>query len=282
MSGSNTNDANSTGRNSASAYDTGLYDPAIHDNQIVALYETWGEAQAAADTLTQAGVDISTVRVMDREADSTAGGVDYEAGNQGLWGAVKSLFMPDDDAHAYRHAIGAGHAMVVVTPQASSDRSHIIDLLESTDPIDFDSKLEQWRQAGYTGMAAAERATGAKVPEGRPVTPVGVATDAGAVGTDTIKPMEERLHVGKREAATGAVRVRSYVVERPVEEQIRLHEERMTVERHPVGPAATTADADAVKERTIEAHANSEEAVTNKETRLVEEFGLHQKAPDRS
>ena len=94
--------------------------------------------------------------------------------------------------------------------------------------------------------------------------------------------MEERLRVGKREVAGGAVRVRSYVVERPVEEQVRLHEERVSVERRPVDRAVTGADAAAFQERTIEARATSEEAVVGKEARVVEEIGIRKEASDRT
>jgi uncharacterized protein (TIGR02271 family) len=94
--------------------------------------------------------------------------------------------------------------------------------------------------------------------------------------------MEERLRVGKREVAGGAVRVRSYVVERPVEEQVRLHEERVAVERRPVDRAATDADLAAFQERTIEARATSEEAVVGKEARVVEEIGVRKEATERT
>jgi len=57
--------------------------PPKHDNQIVALYETRANADAAKAKLVAAGVDSSSVQVMDREVDRMAGGVDYEAGNQG-------------------------------------------------------------------------------------------------------------------------------------------------------------------------------------------------------
>ena len=53
-------------------HDTHLYDPNTHDNQIVALYNTDAEAQAARDKLVAAGVDSSAVQVMARDADRTA------------------------------------------------------------------------------------------------------------------------------------------------------------------------------------------------------------------
>jgi uncharacterized protein (TIGR02271 family) len=272
--------------NTASAHETGLYDSSKHDNQIVALYETRAQADAAKAKLVSSGVDAGAIQVMDREADRMAGGVDYESGNQGLWGAVKSMFMPDEDAHAYNHALGAGHSMVVVTPHATADRSQIIHALESTNPMDFDAKLEEWRQAGYSSTPAATTGTTTTATTGVAAAPA-VAASTAAVGTaavganETLKVMEERLRVGKREVAGGAVRVRSYVVERPVEEQVSLHEERVSLERNPVDRPATAADLAAFKEGTIEARATSEEAVVGKEARVIEEIGVRKEATER-
>ena len=331
MSGSYVNnDTRSDALNNAAAHDSGLYDPNTHDNQIVALYDTMADANAAKQALVNAGVDGGSVQVMDKSADSMAGGVDYESGNQGFWGAIKSLFVPDEDAHAYSHAIDKGHAMIVVSPNRTSNREQIIHVLEGTNPIDFDSKLEEWRQSGYdySGPAMGAAAGGAmgaatasttvnraeatpanyavnqatvtdNIPSSASTTGAAssmaggqVATGAAASGTpatmaagtdqDTIKVMEERLRVGKREVAAGAVRVRSYVVERPVEEQVRLHEERVSIERRPVDRAVTAADAaGAFQDRTIEARATSEEAVVGKDVRVVEEIGLKKEASDR-
>ena len=315
MSGSYMNEPGSANLNQSAAHETGLYDPSLHDNQIVALYDTRAHADAAREKLLAAGVDSGAVQVMDKGADEMAGGVDYEAGNQGLWGSIKSLFMPDEDAHAYSHAVGAGHAMVVVTPNAKTNRNHIIEVLESTSPLDFDAKLEEWRQSGYnyapgsTATGAMADTTGAAVPVAAPMASTAATGGAAAMSTattgatttgtaktaapmaattaragdaETIKVMEERLRVGKREVAGGAVRVRSYVVERPVEENVRLHEERVSVERHPVDRAVTGADAAAFQERTIEARATSEEAVIGKEARVVEEIGIRKEASDRT
>ncbi len=293
MSGSYMNEPGSTSLNQNAAHETGLYDPSLHDNQIVALYETRASADAAREKLVASGVDSGAVQVMDKDADRMAGGVDYEAGNQGLWGSIKSLFMPDEDAHAYSHAVGAGHAMVVVTPNATTNRNHIIEVLESTNPLDFDAKLEEWRQSGYnyapgtatagTAGVASTAATGGAALVGTATTSATAPVSTARAGdAETIKVMEERLRVGKREVAGGAVRVRSYVVERPVEEQVRLHEERVSIERHPVDRAVTGADAAAFQERTIEARATSEEAVVGKEARVVEEIGLRKEASDRT
>jgi len=71
------------------------------------------------------------------------------------------------------------------------------------------------------------------------------------------------------------VRVRSYVTERPVEEQVELRQERVTIERHPVDRELAPGEAAAAfQERTIEAVERGEEAVVSKTARVVEEIAV--------
>jgi len=91
---------------------------------------------------------------------------------------------------------------------------------------------------------------------------------------------EERLRVGKRVADTGRVRVRSYVVEEPVSEQVDLREERVTVERRPVDRSLNAGD-DAFRERTVELDERREEAVVGKEARVREELVVNKDVETR-
>jgi uncharacterized protein (TIGR02271 family) len=90
---------------------------------------------------------------------------------------------------------------------------------------------------------------------------------------EVIQAAEEELRVGKREVGGGRVRVRSYVTERPVEEQVELRQEHVSIERRPVDREITGAEA-AFQERTIEAVERGEEAVVSKTARVTEEIGL--------
>ena len=103
-------------------------------------------------------------------------------------------------------------------------------------------------------------------------------------GREEVIPVtEERLNVGKREVGGGRVRVRSYVVEQPVEEQVNLRDEHVNVERRPVDRPLTGADRDrAFQERTIEAEEKSEEAVVNKEARVKEELVVNKDVNQRT
>jgi Domain of unknown function (DUF2382) len=71
-------------------------------------------------------------------------------------------------------------------------------------------------------------------------------------GEEVIPVAEERLRVGKRDVSHGRVRIRSYVVETPVEEQVTLREERVAVERRPADRALSDTE-QAFQKRTIEA-----------------------------
>jgi len=281
--------------NTGAHYGSTAYDPARHENQIVAVYDDRSRANAARDALIGAGIPERAIKVLDRTATDSSASTSDDTRHEGFWGALKSLFVPEEDIHAYSHAIGRGHAMLVVTPDSSMNRDRIVEVLESTAPIDFDSKLAEWRQAGYeypsrpgaSGLGSGTDAGRSTVTQG--AMPAGTVTAASAGAEtgrsdtgETIKVMEERLRIGKREVAKGAVRVRSYVVERPVEEQVRLHDEQVRIERKPVDRPASPGDAGLFQERMIEARATSEEAVVHKEARVVEEIGLRKEAAERT
>ena len=100
---------------------------------------------------------------------------------------------------------------------------------------------------------------------------------------DVLQVVEEDLNVGKRAVNRGKVRIHSYVVERPVTENVTLHTETVAVERRPVDRPATAADlgADAFRDRVIEMDETHEEAVVSKTARVVEEVSLRKQANDR-
>ncbi len=118
----------------------------------------------------------------------------------------------------------------------------------------------------------------------------GIASARDAMGMDdrrhaddegTISRVEERLAIGKRDVSNGRLRVRAYVVEEPVSENVALRSERVEIDRRPVDRPATDADA-LFQDRTIEVDAHSEEAVVSKTARVVEEIDVRKVAEDRT
>ncbi len=100
--------------------------------------------------------------------------------------------------------------------------------------------------------------------------------------TRKIPIIEENLEVGKREVQTGGVRLRSRIVERPVEESVRLREERVNVERNTVDRPATDADFSNFQERDVEMVERAEVPVVNKEARVVEEVSIAKDVQERT
>jgi uncharacterized protein (TIGR02271 family) len=91
---------------------------------------------------------------------------------------------------------------------------------------------------------------------------------------------EETLSVGKRAVSGGTTRIRRYVVETPVEEQVALHTEKVTLDCRPVADGRPVDNAD-FSDKTIEMTETSEEAVVSKTARVKEEVSLRKDANDR-
>ncbi len=164
-----------------------LYDPSKHEDQIVVMYQTPEAAQEAIKMLGAEGL-AGDAYVTDRTEDGANAGVNAEGGSTGLWGSLKGLFAPDDEVHGLAEGVRRGHALLVLHP-ALETRNRVIEILEASNPIDFDARLEQWRTDGWRNLAQQEAAT------------MGAETDA-------------RPRVGVRDTTRGSGAVRSYFAPR--------------------------------------------------------------------
>jgi uncharacterized protein (TIGR02271 family) len=257
---------------------------------VTAMFNSRAEAERAAEQLvSQLGLDRAVVR-LNPEAGATDTGYSqsrpYE--ETGFFASIKNLFVPDEDRYTYAEGMRRGGVLVSAGVD-ERQRDQAVDILEHAGAVDLDQQEASWKQGGWTGYDASTHATatpstsaaGAVARAG--TTAAGAARGTAAGRDEVIPVVEERLVVGKREVERGHVRVRSYVVERPVEEQVQLHEERVGVERRPVDRPLTDADRTAAfQERTIESTARAEEAVVSKEARVVEEIAVHKDAADRT
>jgi uncharacterized protein (TIGR02271 family) len=227
---------------------------------ITAYFDTVQEAERAARDL---GTRVGGVR--GEVFDARTGGDRLGA-------------LPQEDAALLTEGFRRGGGVVRV--DVPDDRFEAVaEALEASGAVDLDEREAQWRREGWTGGAAV--ATGAMGTAsagtaGGEVRRLGPATDE-----EAIPIVEERLRVGKREVNRGRVRIRSYVVETPVQEQVALRQEHVEVERRHVDRPVTAADEALFRERTIEATESAEEAVVAKEARVVEELVVRKEAEER-
>ena len=232
------------------------------DRTLTAMYETRTAAESARDQLVGLGIASDAVAIRGADTETTVS----EPEEQGFWA---SLFMPLEDREIYREGVQRGSYMLTV--RVDDDYLDAAeDVLENSGAADLDAQSETWRQSGSTGAGT----TG--VVETATSTSYGTAPRTAArslEGDEVIQAAEEQLVVGKREVGRGSVRVRSYVTERPVEEQVELSQERVTIERRPVNRALEPGEV-AFQDRTIEAVERGEEAVVSKTARVTEEIGI--------
>jgi uncharacterized protein (TIGR02271 family) len=238
----------------------------IDHRTVTALFNSRSEAAGAVEELVGAGVPRSSIRISPENDVSTTGtSYDVNRDEKGFWASLADLFMPDEDRYTYAEAMHRGSVLVSASvTESQADTAEAI--LERHGTINLDETAASWRKEGwsdYTSAAAPRRTS----PQG--------------ASSQSIPEVEEQLRVGKRQVNSGRVKVRSYVVEKPVSEAVNLHSETVQVERRPVD-RAVGANEDAFRERTIEAEAISEEAVVSKEARVTGEVLIRKEGSDRT
>ena len=141
-------------------------------------------------------------------------------------------------------------------------------ILERHQPIDIDERAASLGLGANRTPAAVAGAHGSNDPALR------------NGGEEVIALSEEQLTVGKRLVNRGTTHIRRFVVETPVEENVTLHTERVSIDRRPASAGARVDDAD-FTDRTIEVAETDEEAVVGKTARVKEEVVVHKEATDR-
>ena len=231
---------------------------------LVGLFDSLADAERAREMLLSEGLDGGTVHVSNNESILSRSTTTTDDGTEhrGFFARLFGLGDADDTVGTYSEAVRRGSAMLTVTLPDGSDASRIESLLESAGAVDVDERARNW-QAGDPGRATA-RTLG----------------DRG----DTLKVVEEELQVGKRAVETGGVRVRQFVTERPVQEQVQLCEERAIVERRPVDRVVSpdTIDTMDLRDREIEVRERAEVPVVQKQARIVEEVAVGKQANVRT
>lgn len=251
----------------------------MKNQTVVGIFNTAAEAKQAVQQLATAGFALDFVDVS--QASSSASGtssnytdtsgtateaVGDAAGRtkDSVGGFFSSLFGGDnDEADTYAAVTRSGHSLVTVHVDTAEQAHKAADILDNAGALDVDSKAAEY---GVSNSYTANR-------------PAPAAT----TGTDgmTAQVIEENLQVGKRTEQTGGVRLRSRIVEKPVEASVRLREEHVTVQRKPVNRAATEADFTAFKEGDVTLTESAERAVVAKEAHVVEEVSLGKQVTER-
>jgi uncharacterized protein (TIGR02271 family) len=230
---------------------------------ITALFDTADAAERAAQALAQR---IGGIR-----------GTVYDSRTSG---DASRISIPSEDRTTLQEHIRRGGA--VFYAQVPDEKFEpVTHVLEENGAADFDEREAAWRREGWTGPSGTTGQLGTATTNTAEATR-NTGRDVGSTNVEERIPLaEERLVVGKREVGHGRVRIRSYVVETPVEEQVTLHQEHVDIQHRPVDRPVGPGD-DAFRERVIEATETAEEAVVSKEARVREEVVVRKEAEERT
>jgi stress response protein YsnF len=197
---------------------------------IIGVFERRAAAERVRDELRAMRFDPSTMHL--------GGGTNVESDEEkGFWTKLKEWLGISDDENTYREAARKGRT--ILTVQAEDDRiDEVVAVMQRNGVLDINGT------AGASGQRADER--------------------------EVIPVVEEDLEIGKRRVTRGGVRVYTRVLEEPVEEEVELQNERVTVDRRKVNRPVRPGDVP-TEERTIETAETTEEPVVRKSARVVEE-----------
>lgn len=212
--------------------------------KIVSVYDSLPLAEKAVSTLKAAGYKTDDISVVSKNTLASVGARDVEVREAGLWRRLFGTNVPDHEASVYGRTILSGGAILSVrVPQ--SDVTHVMELLDTHNP-----------SATRTVPSMADAA-------------------------DVIRLAEEQLNVGKRLVQDGKTRIRRFVIEKPVEASVTLHEEHAEVLRRAIANPEFISDVDWT-DKTIEVNESVERPVISKSVRIIEEVVIRKAGTDHT
>ncbi len=237
---------------------------------VAGLFSTMQQAEQAKQSLTAQGFMANNIHItasgdggaMAEQGSAQPSGTGMSGLGEKVGNYFRNLTGGDDEAHKqYSTGVQSGGALVSVFAE-DNQAARAAMLL---------------KQAGAQDLQGETQAAPSTVGQD-----VYRTSTAGVTGDALIPIIEEQLVVGKRVVDHGGVRVYSHMVERPVEAEVMLRDERIVVDRHPVSRAATEADFQAGSAGTLELNAMGEEAVVGKSARVVEEVRVGKQSSEHA
>jgi stress response protein YsnF len=224
--------------------------------KVVAMYDTEAGANAALKSLISAGYLTDDISVIRNERDAERAGL-YEPG---IWQRLFGRDLEHHEAAVLGRSLKEGSVIVSVrVPETEASR--VLSLLDTHQPVDIVDRAKAYdfkgATAGMTTMPVASKLS----------------------DEELLRVAEEQINVGKRIVEAGHTRVRRFVVDKPVEAKITLHEEHAEVIRRAISDPAYLKDID-WSEKTIDVTETAEEPVVNKTARITEEIVIRRQGSD--
>jgi stress response protein YsnF len=235
--------------------------------KIVTLYDTLDHAEAARRNLESVGFPASEISII---TNKSIGLSSDRLREPGLWHRLFGKEIQQYEAAVYGRSVDAGGAVLTIrVPETEVSRATAI--LNAHQSVDM---LKRAEQQGFVQTAAKSTA----VP---PMAAAGTATRAAGVSSpeEVLALAEEKIDVGKRVIQEGTTRIRRFVTETPVEEQVSLHEEHARVVRRAIADPNYVKNLDWT-DKVVEITEMAEEPVVTKSAHVAEEVVIQREGSD--
>ncbi len=230
---------------------------------IVALFPSSAEAENARQQLEAIGIPSENIAVRADPAEASAATVAGGTGDaapreRGFLDWLFGAEPPESDVARYRTHIEEQGGAALSVRADDRDYGRIVDVLERNNltAIEIEGATDE--------LARAE-----------------APSTSGAARDEAVLPTaSEELEIGKRRVGdTRSYRIRRYVVERPAEAQVSLHDERVVIERRV--PTSAAPGAEPFEEKEVEVAETYEEPVVRKRVVPGEEVVVRKEGQDR-
>lgn len=261
----------------------------MYGHNLVAVYGSRDQAERARDRLLDSGFPPADLRISPAlGAEPVTMGAEPVEGalspkrHEGFWDWLLGRDVPQSDRDWYEANLRDGRTALSVLIRNDAEHDRALDIMEEFDPVDIDHGTEAATPSGLVAGAPIGRSHDFEHREGPADTRAGIAPGPmprTGEAEQVVPLVQEELDIGKR-ASERRYRVRTYVVEHPVEEQVRLRDERVVIEHRPVSGERAAAPGD-FQEREFEVVERHEEPVVGKRTRATEEVVVRREANER-
>jgi Domain of unknown function (DUF2382) len=285
----------------------------MHGYNLVAVYPTLEEARRVSDRLLAEGVNPADVRLTDAAMTPGAGDVTTTRATSevprephhggGFFDWLFASDVPEYDRDRYSTYLKENRVAVSVRAVDQQWHDRIIAIMEEFNPIDIDEDGHSVTHERATTGTSTFAATSASAAGTTARTNVGTAetnrtasartdlsatarsdmqtrarTDMNREREEVIPVVKEELEIGKR-ATERRYRVKTYVVEHPVEKTVTVRDERVEIEHRPI--SGRTGDLRMPQEREIEVVERHEEPFAEKRVTGQEEIVVRKEVVER-
>ncbi|MFD2163376.1 DUF2382 domain-containing protein [Paradesertivirga mongoliensis] len=231
---------------------------------VIGIFDNENEAQQAVQNLVNQGFNREDVDIASRGSSQTETRSDHEDDSFGssISNFFSSLFGSDDDRTSRYSEVAKRGSTITVHARSEAEAERAADILDQYGAVDIDERANQYGTDHQNKSTEYDRDN---------IGDYNRSNDSDR----SIPIIEENLEIGKREVESGGARLRSRIVEKPVEESVRLRNEHVNVERTPVNRQANESDFESFEEGTIEMREHKEIPVVSKDAWVKEEVSLN-------